>query len=113
LADADAWYFILEGTRERSVAETQAMAITELAAHAATSPYGEPRAMLLAADDYSAVSGRVPLSNLYERAGPWASGYRYRRNPGRGLAGTRTNDTGSRPPPTAASSSFALLTRSR
>ncbi len=67
LADADAWYFILEGTRERSVAETQAMAITELAAHAATSPYGEPRAMLLAADDYSAVSGRVPLSNLYER----------------------------------------------
>jgi hypothetical protein len=67
LADADAWYFILEGTRERSVAEAQAMAITELAAHAATSLDGEPRAMLLAADDYSAVSGRVPLSNLYER----------------------------------------------
>ena len=67
LADADAWYFILEGTREPSVAEAQAMAITELAAHAATDPYGEPRAMLLAADDYSAVSGRVPLSNLYER----------------------------------------------
>jgi hypothetical protein len=67
LADVDAWYFILEGTRERSVAETQAMAITELTAHAATSPYGEPRAILLAADDYSAVSGRVPLSSLYER----------------------------------------------
>ena len=43
------------------------MAVTELAAHAAISPYGQPRAMLLAADDYSAVSGRVPLSNLYER----------------------------------------------
>ena len=67
LAEADAWYFILEGTSEPSVAEAQAMAITELAAHAATSPRGEPRAILLAADDYSAVSGRVPLSNLYER----------------------------------------------
>ena len=67
LADADAWYFILEGTREPSVAEAQAMAITELAAHAATDLGSEPRAMLLAADDYSAVSRRVPLSNLYER----------------------------------------------
>ena len=67
LADADAWYFILEGTREPSVAEAQAMAITELAARAATDPAAEPRAMLLAADDYSAVSRRVPLSNLYER----------------------------------------------
>jgi len=43
------------------------MALTELAAHAATSLDGEQRAMLLAADDYSAVSRRVPLSNLYER----------------------------------------------
>jgi hypothetical protein len=67
LADADAWYFILEGTREPSVAQAQAMALTELAAHAATTTYGEPRSILLAADDYSAVSGRVPLSNLYER----------------------------------------------
>jgi hypothetical protein len=67
LADADAWYFILEGTREPSVAEAQAMAITELAAHAATALDGEQRAMLLAADDYSAVSRRVPMSNLYER----------------------------------------------
>ena len=67
LADADAWYFILEGTREQSVAEAQAMALTELVAHAATDPDAEPRAILLAADDYSAVSGRVPLSNLYER----------------------------------------------
>jgi hypothetical protein len=67
LADADAWYFILEGTSERSVAEAQAMAVTELAAHAAASRATEPRAILLAADDYSAVSGRVPLSNLYER----------------------------------------------
>jgi hypothetical protein len=67
LADADAWYFILEGTSEPSVAEAQAMAITELIAHAATDRRAEPRSMLLAADDYSAVSRRVPLSNLYER----------------------------------------------
>jgi hypothetical protein len=67
LADADAWYFILEGTSEPSVAEAQAMALTELIAHAATDRTAEPRSMLLAADDYSAVSRRVPLSNLYER----------------------------------------------
>jgi hypothetical protein len=67
LDDADAWYFILEGTGEPSVAEAQAMALTELTARTATSPQGSPRAMLLAADDYSAVSRRVPLSNLYER----------------------------------------------
>ena len=67
LADADAWYCILEGTREPSVAEAQAMALTELTAHAATDLDAEPRAMLLAADDYSAVSGKVPLANLYER----------------------------------------------
>jgi hypothetical protein len=67
LADADVWYFILEGTREQSVAEAQAMALTELVAHAATAPGTERRSILLAADDYSAVSRRVPLSNLYER----------------------------------------------
>ena len=67
LDEADAWYFILEGTREPSVAEAQAMALTELAAHTATALDGEQRAMLLAADDYSAVSRRVPMSNLYER----------------------------------------------
>ena len=67
LADADAWYFILEGTREPSVAEAQAMALTELVAHAATSADTEQRVILLAADDYSAVSRRVAMSNLYER----------------------------------------------
>ena len=67
LTEYDAWYCILEGTSEPSVAEAQALAITELAAQAATDLEREPRAMLLAADDYSAVSRRVPLSNLYER----------------------------------------------
>jgi len=67
LADADVWYFILEGTGEPSVAEAQAMALTELAAHTAASRDGQQRAIVLAADDYSAVSRRVPMSNLYER----------------------------------------------
>jgi hypothetical protein len=66
IGDADVWYCILEGTAESSVAEVQAMAITELVARAATSRTGRRR-ILLAADDYSAVSRRVPLSNLYER----------------------------------------------
>ena len=65
--DADAWYCILEGTAEPSVAEAQAMALIELAARAAVRPTGPRRQILLAADDYSAVSRRVPLSNLYER----------------------------------------------
>jgi len=47
LDEADAWYFILEGTREPSVAEAQALALTELAARAATSPTGPQRAILL------------------------------------------------------------------
>jgi hypothetical protein len=67
LTDADAWYFILEGTREPSVAEAQARALTELIAHAATDRTATPRVILLACDDYSAVAGKVPLSNLYER----------------------------------------------
>ena len=49
------------------MAEAQAMALTELVAHAATAAEAERRAILLAADDYSAVSRRVPMSNLYER----------------------------------------------
>jgi hypothetical protein len=67
LADADAWYFILEGTREQSVAEAQALALVELAAYTATNRDTQPRAILLACDDYSAVSGKVPLWSLYER----------------------------------------------
>ena len=114
LADADAWYFILEGTSEPSVAEAQAMAITELAAHAATSQHGEPRAMLLAADDYSAVSGRVPLSNLYERGRSLGIGVQVSAQSWQGLGRRRRmSGTGSRPPPTAASSSCTPPTPSR
>jgi hypothetical protein len=88
LADADAWYCILEGTREPSVAEAQAMALTELAAHAATSLDGEPRAMLLAADDYSAVAGRVPISNLYERGRSLGIGVQVSAQSWQGLGAT-------------------------
>ena len=88
LADADAWYFILEGTREPSVAEAQAMALTELAARAATDPQAEPRAMLLAADDYSAVSGRVPISNLYERGRSLGIGVQVSAQSWQGLGAT-------------------------
>jgi hypothetical protein len=87
LSDADAWYFILEGTSEPSVAEAQAMALTELAAHAATSLATEPRAILLAADDYSAVSGRVPLSNLYERGRSLGIGVQVSAQSWQGLGG--------------------------
>jgi hypothetical protein len=88
LAEADAWYFILEGTSEPSVAQAQAMALTELAAHAATDPCGEPRAILLAADDYSAVSGRVPLSNLYERGRSLGIGVQVSAQSWQGLGAT-------------------------
>jgi hypothetical protein len=88
LADADAWYFILEGTSEPSVAEAQAMALTELAAHAATNPYAPPRAILLAADDYSAVAGRVPLSNLYERGRSLGIGVQVSAQSWQGLGAT-------------------------
>ncbi len=88
LEEADAWYCILEGTRERSVAEAQAMALTELAAHAATALDGPARAMLLAADDYSAVSGRVPLSNLYERGRSLGIGVQVSAQSWQGLGAT-------------------------
>ena len=89
LAEADAWYCILEGTGEPSVAEAQAMALTELVAHAATSLDGEPRAILLAADDYSAVSRRVPLSNLYERGRSLGIGVQVSRPVLAGTGGSR------------------------
>lgn len=88
LAGADAWYVILEGTREQAVAEVQAMAWAELVAHAATSPGTEPRAILLACDDYSAVSGRVPLWQLYERGRSLGVGVQVSAQSWQGLAPT-------------------------
>jgi hypothetical protein len=72
-ADADAWYCILEGTGELPVAEAQARAVVDLlASHvtgaAATRPDAARRQILLAVDEFSAVSRRLPIWQLYERA---------------------------------------------
>jgi len=64
-ADADAWYCILEGTAEAAVAEAQARALTDLLASYAT---GGSRQILLAVDEFSSVSRRLPIWQLYERA---------------------------------------------
>jgi hypothetical protein len=66
-ADADAWYCILEGTDQISVAEGQARALVDLlASFAARGPV--KREILLAVDEFSAVSRRLPIWQLYERA---------------------------------------------
>jgi hypothetical protein len=65
LGDADAWYCVLEGTAAQAVAETQARALTDLLASFATSG---GREILLAVDEYSAVSRRLPIWRLQERA---------------------------------------------
>jgi len=69
-ADADAWYCILEGTAEMSVAEAQARALVDLLASYAAEQAGrrERREILLAVDEFSAVARRLPIWELYERA---------------------------------------------
>jgi len=68
-ADADAWYCIVEGTAETSVAEAQARALVDMLAHYATSADGaRGRDILLAVDEFSAVSRRLAIWQLYERA---------------------------------------------
>ena len=66
-ADADAWYCILEGTDQVPVAEGQARALTDLLTTFAVRA-SEPREILLAVDEFSAVSRRLPIWQLYERA---------------------------------------------
>jgi Trp operon repressor len=59
-ADADAWYCILEGTAEISVAEAQARALVDLLATYVTQANApRPRQVLLAVDEFSAVSRRL------------------------------------------------------
>ncbi|MGH3274223.1 MAG: hypothetical protein ACRDNZ_07835, partial [Streptosporangiaceae bacterium] len=67
LEDADAWYCILEGTAEVTVAEAQARALIDLLASYITSGPAR-REVLLAVDEFSAVSRRLPIWSLYERA---------------------------------------------
>jgi hypothetical protein len=66
--DADAWYCILEGTAEVSVAEGQARALVDLLASYAVHGPSHGRDILLAVDEFSAVSRRLPIWQLYERA---------------------------------------------
>ncbi len=65
--DADAWYCILEGTGEISVAEAQARGLVDLLADFALRRPGR-REILLAVDEFGAVSRRLPIAELYERA---------------------------------------------
>ncbi|HWF80571.1 MAG TPA: hypothetical protein VN695_08295, partial [Streptosporangiaceae bacterium] len=65
--EADAWYCILEGTDQISIAESQARALVDLlASFAVRGPH--KREILLAVDEFSAVSRRLPIWQLYERA---------------------------------------------
>ncbi|HEY1318789.1 MAG TPA: hypothetical protein VGF32_01020, partial [Streptosporangiaceae bacterium] len=66
--DADAWYCILEGTSEIAVAEAQARALVDVLASYAAQGQGSQREILLAVDEFSAVSRRLPIWQLYERA---------------------------------------------
>ena len=66
-ADADAWYCILEGTAETAVAEAQARALVDMLA-SYISGAGADADVLLAVDEFSAVSRRLPIWALYERA---------------------------------------------
>ena len=66
--DADVWYCILEGTSEIAVAEAQARALVDLLASYAAHRRGQDREILLAVDEFSAVSRRLPIWQLYERA---------------------------------------------
>jgi hypothetical protein len=66
--DADAWYCILEGTSEIAVAEAQARALVDILASYITHGPGGQREVLLAVDEFSAVSRRLPIWQLYERA---------------------------------------------
>ncbi|HEY3732836.1 MAG TPA: hypothetical protein VGL63_02870 [Streptosporangiaceae bacterium] len=67
--DSDVWYCILEGTAEIAVAEAQARTLVDLLASYVTYGAGaQSLEVLLAVDEFSAVSRRLPVWQLYERA---------------------------------------------
>jgi len=66
-SDADAWYCILEGTDQIRVAEAQARALVGLLA-SFTVHGRQRREIVLAVDEFSAVSRRLPIWDLCERA---------------------------------------------
>jgi hypothetical protein len=66
-SDADAWYCILEGTDQVRVAEAQARALVDLLA--SFTVHGQQvREIVLAVDEFSAVSRRLPIWDLCDRA---------------------------------------------
>jgi hypothetical protein len=85
-ADADAWYCVLEGTAEASVAEAQARALTDLLAFLALR--GD-REILLCVDEFSAVSRRLPIWRLYERARSLGLAVQVSAQSWEGLAGSQ------------------------
>jgi len=85
-ADADAWYCVLEGTAEVAVAEAQARALTDLLAFHALD--GE-REILLCVDEFSAVSRRLPIWQLYERARSLGLAVQVSAQSWEGLAGSQ------------------------
>jgi hypothetical protein len=85
LGDADAWYCVLEGTAAQSVAEAQARALTDLLTSFATDG---KREILLAVDEYSAVSRRLPIWRLQERARSLGVAIQVSAQSWEGLAGT-------------------------
>jgi hypothetical protein len=114
--DADAWYCILEGTAEVSVAEAQARALVDLLASfavrggpAVPGRAGSGREILLAVDEFSAVSRRLPVWQLYERARSLGLAVQVSAQ---SWPPTRTSVTGSPRPPTAASGCSAPRTPS-
>jgi hypothetical protein len=86
LPDCDAWYCVLEGTAEPAVAEAQARALTDLLAYHAL---GGDREILLCVDEFSAVSRRLPISRLYERARSLGLAVQVSAQSWEGLAGTQ------------------------
>jgi hypothetical protein len=113
LTGADAWYFILEGTREQSVAEAQALALTELVAQAATSPAPSPGPSCWRVMTIRRCLGGCRCGRFMSGAGRWGSGCRCPPSPGRAWGRVRMSGTGSRPPPMAVSGCCAPPTRSR
>src|SRR5215831_14515683 len=84
-ADCDAWYCVLEGTAEAAVAEAQARALTDLLACYALR--GD-REILLCVNEFSAVSRRLPIWRLYERARSLGLAVQVSAQSWEGLAGT-------------------------
>jgi hypothetical protein len=76
---------VLEGTAEVAVAEAQARALTDLLACYAL---GGEREILLCVDEFSAVSRRLPISRLYERARSLGLAVQVSAQSWEGLAGT-------------------------